>query len=123
MVKKKQAVIIDGRKVAMVLKESIKKEVSKMIDNGDDSPHLAAVLVGNDPASETYVASKEKAAHAVGMISSTYRYPADISEDELLEVVDYLNNDDEIDGYIVQLPLPKHIEPDKSGQRCGRFYT
>jgi len=84
-----------------------------MIDKGDNGPHLAAVLVGDDPASETYVASKEKAAHAVGMMSSTYRYPADVSEKELLEAVDYLNNDDEIDGYIVQLPLPGHIDENK----------
>ncbi len=113
MGKKKQAVIIDGRQVAAELKESIKKEVAEMIDKGDNGPHLAAVLVGDDPASETYVASKEKAAHAVGMMSSTYRYPADVSEKELLEVVDYLNNDDEIDGYIVQLPLPGHIDENK----------
>ncbi len=113
MAKKKEAVIIDGRQVAKEVKESIKKEVAAMIDKGEDGPHLAAVLVGNDPASETYVASKEKAAHAVGMMSSTYRYPADISEKELLEVVDYLNRDEEIDGYIVQLPLPEHIDTDK----------
>lgn len=113
MVKRGKAVIIDGRKVATETRESIKKEVSKMIDKGDDGPHLAAVLVGNDPASETYVASKEKAAHNVGMVSSTYRYPADITENELLEVIDYLNNDDDIDGYIVQLPLPKHIDENK----------
>jgi len=84
-----------------------------MIDRGEDGPHLAAVLVGNDPASETYVASKEKAAHAVGMVSSIYRYPADITEKELLDVVDSLNNDEEIDGYIVQLPLPAHIDENK----------
>ncbi|UBM63113.1 bifunctional methylenetetrahydrofolate dehydrogenase/methenyltetrahydrofolate cyclohydrolase FolD [Candidatus Sulfidibacterium hydrothermale] len=113
MAKKKQTVIIDGRQVAADVKESIKKEVAQIIDRGEDGPHLAAVLVGNDPASETYVASKEKAAHAVGMMSSTYRYPADITEKELLEVIDYLNNDEEIDGFIVQLPLPPHIDEDK----------
>ena len=113
MVKKKQTVIIDGRQVAAEMKEAIKKEVAQMIDRGEDAPHLAAVLVGNDPASETYVASKEKAAHAVGMISSTYRYPADISEKELFEVIDYLNQDEEIDGFIVQLPLPPHIDENK----------
>jgi len=113
MAKKKNAVLIDGRMVAATIKESIKKEVAAMIDRGEDGPHLAAVLVGNDPASETYVASKEKAAHAVGMVSSIYRYPADITEKELLDVVDYLNNDEEIDGYIVQLPLPAHIDENK----------
>lgn len=113
MAKRKNAVIIDGRQVAAKIKESIKKEVAEMIDKGEDCPHLVAVLVGNDPASETYVASKEKAANAVGMMSSTYRYPADISEKELLEVVDYLNGDAEVNGYIVQLPLPKHIDENK----------
>ena len=113
MAKKKNAVLIDGRMVAATIKESIKKEVAAMIDRGEDGPHLAAVLVGNDPASETYVASKEKAAHAVGMVSSIYRYPADITEKELLDVVDCLNNDEEIDGYIVQLPLPAHIDENK----------
>lgn len=113
MAKKKQAVIIDGRHVAAKLKEAIKKEVSEMIDHSNNGPHLAAVLVGDDPASETYVAAKEKAANTVGMVSSTYRYPADITENELLEVVDYMNSDKEIDGYIVQLPLPKHIDENK----------
>ncbi len=119
MAKKKQAVIIDGKQVAKEIRESIKKEVAEMIDRGEDSPHLAAVLVGNDPASETYVASKEKAAHAAGMISSTYRYPADITEKELLEVIDYLNSDEEIDGYIVQLPLPEHIDENKIVHRIN----
>ncbi len=112
---KKPAVakIIDGKEVANAVKESIKREVAGMIDKGGNGPHLAAVLVGDDPASQTYVAAKEKAAHAVGMMSSTYRYPADMSEQELLEVIEYLNNDDEIDGFIVQLPLPAHIDESK----------
>ncbi len=110
---KKTAKIIDGKLVAKNVKEEIKREVAEIIDKGSDGPHLAAILVGDDPASQTYVASKEKAAHAVGMMSSTYKYPADISEKELLEVVDYLNNDDEIDGFIVQLPLPAHIDEQK----------
>lgn len=113
MAKKKETILIDGRLVANKLKDEIKKEVAEMIDHGETGPHLAAVLVGDDPASQTYVASKEKAAHGVGMISSTYRYPADITEKELLEVIDYLNADDEIDGFIVQLPLPDHIDENK----------
>ncbi|MBN2638485.1 MAG: bifunctional methylenetetrahydrofolate dehydrogenase/methenyltetrahydrofolate cyclohydrolase FolD [Bacteroidales bacterium] len=113
MAKKKGPELIDGRKVASIVKESIKKEVADLIDNHDKSPHLAAVLVGTDPASETYVASKEKQAHQVGMMSSVYRYPAETSEEELLKVVDFLNNDEEIDGFIVQLPLPAHINEDK----------
>jgi methylenetetrahydrofolate dehydrogenase (NADP+)/methenyltetrahydrofolate cyclohydrolase len=110
---KKKAKIIDGKLVSKSVKEEIKREVAGIIDKGADGPHLAAILVGDDPASQTYVASKEKAAHAVGMMSSTYKYPSDISEKELLEVVNYLNNDSEIDGFIVQLPLPGHINEQK----------
>lgn len=109
MTNKKEAILIDGRQVSNKIKEEIKKEVAHLIDNHDKAPHLAAILVGDDPASQTYVAGKEKAAHAVGMLSSTYRFPVDVSEKELLETINYLNNDDEIDGFIVQLPLPKHI--------------
>ena len=109
----KTAKIIDGKLVAGIVKDEIKREVAEIIDKGNDSPHLAAVLVGDDPASKTYVASKEKAAHAVGMMSSTYKYPDNISEKELLEVVDYLNNDKDIHGFIVQLPLPAHLDETK----------
>ena len=84
-----------------------------MIDHGKPAPHLAAVIVGEDGASKTYVASKEKACHSVGMTSSVYRLPATTSEEELLKTVEFLNNDPEIDGYIIQLPLPKHIDEDK----------
>jgi methylenetetrahydrofolate dehydrogenase (NADP+)/methenyltetrahydrofolate cyclohydrolase len=76
---------------------------------GKRCPHLAAVLVGEDGASKTYVASKEKASNEVGFTSSVYRYPATITEEELLSAIDFLNNDNEIDGFIIQLPLPKHI--------------
>jgi methylenetetrahydrofolate dehydrogenase (NADP+)/methenyltetrahydrofolate cyclohydrolase len=111
--KKKTATIIDGKEVSKALKEKIKKEVSELIDKGEDGPHLAAVIVGNDPASETYVKSKEKAAQNVGMMSSVYRYPESTTEKELLEVIDFLNKDPEIDGFIVQLPLPAHIDENK----------
>ena len=84
-----------------------------MIDNDIPAPHLVAVLVGNDPASETYVSAKEKACQSVGMTSTVYRHPENISEEELLMVVDFLNNDPEVDGFIVQLPLPKHIDEQK----------
>ncbi len=109
----KTAQIIDGRLVAKKLKEKMKNEIVAMIDEGENCPHLAAILVGDDPASQTYVANKEKAAQNIGIISSTYRYPTDISENELLEIVNYLNNDPEIDGFIVQLPLPAHITESK----------
>lgn len=101
--------IIDGKQIADQIKKEIAAEVADMIDRGMDAPHLAAVIVGDDGASQTYVASKEKACHSVGMTSSVYRLPATTTEKEMLEMVDFLNNDPEIDGYIIQLPLPKHI--------------
>lgn len=101
--------LIDGKLIANKIKEEIKKEVAELLDSGHHAPHLAAVLVGEDPASQTYVASKEKACHEVGFISSLYKYPETLTEKELLEVVDFLNVDPEIDGFIIQLPLPKHI--------------
>lgn len=113
MAKKNETIIIDGRLVSAKIKEEIKEEVVHLIDHHDKAPHLAAVLVGDDPASQTYVNGKEKAAHAVGMISSIYRLPEATTEKELLDIVNYLNNDDEVDGFIVQLPLPKHISEEK----------
>lgn len=101
--------IIDGKVIAEKMKKEIAAEVASMIDRGLEAPHLAAVIVGEDGASQTYVASKEKACHAVGMTSSVYRLPANTSEKEMLGLVEFLNNDPEIDGYIIQLPLPKHI--------------
>jgi len=113
----KRGRLLDGKLVAKALKESIKKEIAEMVDRGEDGPHLAAVIVGNDPASETYVASKEKAARGVGMVSSVYRYPEDTTEKELMDVIDFLNRDPEISGFIVQLPLPKHINEEKIIER------
>jgi len=113
MAKQKQAKIIDGKKIANEVKEEIKLQVAEMIDNDIDAPHLVAVIVGGDPASQTYVASKEKSAHRLGMISSVYRLKDDATEDELLKTIDFLNNDPEVDGFIVQLPLPDHINVDK----------
>jgi methylenetetrahydrofolate dehydrogenase (NADP+) / methenyltetrahydrofolate cyclohydrolase len=105
--------LIDGKKIAEKIKKEIAIEVERIKDKGGKVPHLAAILVGEDPASETYVSSKGKACQEVGFDSSTYRFPADISEKELLETVEFINNDPEIDGLIVQLPLPKHIDPQK----------
>ena len=102
-------VIIDGKKISAQVKQEIADEVSRMANEGKKIPHLAAVLVGNDPASETYVASKVKACQAVGIKSSELRYSSDITEEQLLEVIDKLNADEDVDGFIVQLPLPKHI--------------
>lgn len=102
--------LIDGKKIAAEIKAKIAIEVGKMIDDDIRAPHLVAVLVGEDPASETYVASKEKACKSVGMMSSVYRYPSKTTQKELLNVVSFLNNDPDVDGFIIQLPLPDHID-------------
>jgi len=113
MSEKTGAVVIDGKKTAAKIKEEIKARVAKLIDDKDVAPHLAAIIVGDDPASQTYVASKEKSAHSVGITSSVYRYPTETTEEELLKAIDFLNADPDVDGFIVQLPLPKHINVDK----------
>ena len=95
------------------MKKEIAAEVAGMIDKGLGAPHLAAVLVGDDGASLTYVTSKEKACQKVGMISSVYRLSAKSTEEDVLNTINFLNNDPEIDGYIVQLPLPSHINETK----------
>lgn len=105
--------IIDGKLIAATIKKEIATEVANMIDQGQDAPHLAAIIVGEDGASLTYVASKEKASRSVGMISSVYRLKATATEQEVLDTVNFLNNDPEVDGYIVQLPLPAHINETK----------
>jgi len=105
--------LIDGKAIAAQIKEEIKTEVAAILDAEMRGPHLAAILVGDDPASQTYVTAKEKASHEVGIISSIYKFSEKVSEKELLDVVMFLNNDPEIDGFIVQLPLPKHIDVDK----------
>ncbi len=107
-------VLLDGKLIADQIKSEIAREVKNdFLDKGINAPHLAAVLVGEDPASQTYVASKEKSCREVGFISSVYKYPDNITEKQLLEVVEFLNADPEIDGFIVQLPLPKHINEQK----------
>lgn len=105
--------LIDGKAISEEIKNEIANEVRSMIAADIPVPHLAAVLVGEDPASQTYVASKEKSCKEVGFMSSVYRYPENFTEEQLLEVVDFLNKDPEIDGFIVQLPLPKHIHVQK----------
>jgi len=106
-------IIIDGKKIADDIKSEIAIEVRSMLDSNKRVPHLAAVLVGEDPASLTYVNNKSKSCHEVGFTSSVYRYESTISENKLLEAIDFLNNDDEVDGFIVQLPLPEHISVQK----------
>ena len=101
--------LLDGKSLSIQIKEELANEVRQLTVQGHRPPHLAAVIVGNDGASQTYVANKEKSSREVGFTSSVYRYPESTSEKELLEAISFLNNDPEIDGFIVQLPLPKHI--------------
>lgn len=105
--------LIDGKAVAAQIKREIAEEVESIIANGGKRPHLAAILVGHDGGSETYVANKVKACEECGFTSTLIRYEANITEEELLEKVNELNNDADVDGFIVQLPLPKHINEQK----------
>ena len=105
--------LLDGKALALQIKDEIANEVRRLTAEGKRAPHLAAVIVGNDGASMTYVASKEKSSHEVGFTSSVYRMPENTSEEQLLETIAFLNNDPDIDGFIVQLPLPKHIDEQK----------
>ncbi len=105
--------LIDGKAVAAQIKQEIAAEVEQIVANGGKRPHLAAILVGHDGGSETYVANKVKACEACGFKSSLIRFEADVTEERLLEEVRRLNDDDDVDGFIVQLPLPKHISEQK----------
>jgi methylenetetrahydrofolate dehydrogenase (NADP+)/methenyltetrahydrofolate cyclohydrolase len=111
-------ILLDGKMVADRIKTEIAKDVKEnFLDKGLEVPHIAAVLVGEDPASMTYVSAKEKACREVGFVSSIYRYPSNITVEKLLEVVSFLNADNEIHGFIVQLPLPVHIDEQKIIER------
>ncbi len=106
-------ILIDGKQTAADIREEIKGEVSELVKQGKRPPHLVAVLVGNDPASMTYVNSKERLAKKIGFDSTVLRLDETISEADLLKTVDELNRDESVDGYIVQLPLPAHIDEQK----------
>ena len=105
--------LIDGKATAATIKAEIKQEVERIVAAGGKRPHLAAVLVGHDGGSETYVKNKVLACEACGFQSTLLRFEDDITEAELLATVDRLNRDNSIDGFIVQLPLPKHIDEQK----------
>lgn len=102
--------LIDGKKTAADIKAEIKAEVEQIVANGGKRPHLAAILVGHDGGSETYVAAKVKACEECGFKSTLQRFESDIDEETLLAKIDEFNRDSDIDGFIVQLPLPKHID-------------
>ena len=106
-------VLIDGKKTSEILQSEIAEEVIKIRENGGKIPHLAAVLVGHDGGSETYVSAKVKACERVGFKSTLIRFDENTTEEELLKCVAKLNTDEDLDGFIVQLPLPKHISEDK----------
>ena len=101
--------LIDGKAIAEQVKQEIAAEVAEMIEKGNKRPHLAAIMVGHDGGSETYVANKVKACEVCGFKSTLIRYEENVTEKELLEKVNELNLDSDVDGFIVQLPLPKHI--------------
>ena len=105
--------IIDGKATAAAIKQEIAQEVENIISNGGKRPHLAAILVGHDGGSETYVRNKVLACEACGFKSSLIRYEEDVTEGELLACINNLNNDPDVDGFIVQLPLPRHIDEKK----------
>ena len=101
--------LIDGKATAATIKAEIKQEVEQIVAQGGRRPHLAAILVGHDGGSETYVKNKVLACEACGFQSTLIRFEDDIKEEDLLACVERLNNDESVDGFIVQLPLPRHI--------------
>lgn len=105
--------LLDGKEVSTKIKEDIKRETAELTEKLGRKPHLVAILVGNDGGSETYVASKMRNCEQVGFDSTNLHYDIDITEEALLNKIKEINADDSIDGLIVQLPLPKHIDPDK----------
>ncbi len=105
--------ILDGQSASQAIKDALKLQVAQLTNEGGKSPHLAAVLIGNNGASETYVGAKVKACAEIGFKSTLLRLEEDITEHKLLHVIDELNKDMEVDGILVQLPLPKHISDEK----------
>ena len=104
------AALIDGKLIAQQLRHSVKDKVQKRIENGLRAPGLAVILVGSDPASQVYVGSKRKACEEVGFVSRSYDLPPSTTQDELFNLIDELNNDNAIDGILVQLPLPEGLD-------------
>ena len=105
--------LLDGKKTSLEIQNELGDKVKKLVKNGETPPHLAAILVGEDGASRTYVNAKVKACEKIGFKSTLHKLNADVSQSELLKLIDTLNRDNSIDGFIVQLPLPKHIDDNK----------
>ena len=105
--------ILDGKKTAQAVKDKLKLDVAQLATEGKKIPHLAAILVGTNGASETYVSAKVKACEESGFISTLVRFEEDISEVKLLEKINELNKNPDVDGILVQLPLPKHISDEE----------
>jgi len=105
--------IISGKEIAVNIKKELAQEVKQLIEEGKAAPHLAAVIVGNDGASLTYIDSIKRNCKEVGYIVSVYQFPENVRECEFLDALTFLNQDKEIDGYIIQMPLPKHISQEK----------
>ena len=107
------AQIIDGKEIAATIKTEIATEVKSLLDQGKPAPHLAVIIAGEDGAALSYVNSIEKQCKAVGYICSAYKFPENVREQDILDTIDFLNQDDEINGYIIQMPLPKQVSIDK----------
>ena len=107
------AQIIDGKEIAATIKTEIATEVKSLLDQGRPAPHLAVIIAGQDGAALSYVNSIEKQCKAVGYTCSAYKFPEDVKEKDILDTIDFLNQDEEVNGYIIQMPLPKQVSIDK----------
>lgn len=105
--------IIDGKETAATIKSEIAKEVKGLLDQGKSAPHLAVIIAGEDGAALSYVNSIETQCKSVGYIVSAYKFPSNVKEEDILNTIDFLNNDDDVDGYIIQMPLPKQVSIEK----------
>jgi methylenetetrahydrofolate dehydrogenase (NADP+) / methenyltetrahydrofolate cyclohydrolase len=113
--------ILDGKLASQAIKDDLKIKTAEIVSKGNRAPHLAAILVGTDGASETYVASKVKTCAEIGFESTLKRFPSTINEEDLLNEIEELNTNDDVDGILVQLPLPKHISDDKVINKINPF--
>lgn len=107
------AIILDGKQLSKKIKNDVKLETAELINKYDKKPHLVVILIGEDPASETYVRSKEKSSKAAGLESTVIKKDASITEEELISLIQQLNKDDDVHGILLQLPIPKHIDSEK----------